>query len=213
MTMSDTNAQEPTMEEILASIRRIISEDDQPQAPAAAAEPEASAPEPPRSEPSRSEPAMAASAMPAPARPAPAPPATAEQGPSPVMDDDVLELTDAVDPPRPQSSKPPYLETVGDLDVFSGSEPSAPPPSKPRATAPAFADEPLIGSYAAEQSAGHFGALARTMAMPKEGRTLEDVVREMLKPMLRDWLDQHLPSIVEARVQAEVERISRRQEY
>ena len=49
--------------------------------------------------------------------------------------------------------------------------------------------------------------------MPKEGRTLEDLVREMLKPILRDWLDQNLSSIVEARVQAEVERISRRQEY
>ena len=70
-----------------------------------------------------------------------------------------------------------------------------------------------MGSYAAETSATHFNALARTVAMPKEGRTLEDVVREMLKPMLRDWLDHNLSAIVEARVQAEVERISRRQEY
>jgi len=39
------------------------------------------------------------------------------------------------------------------------------------------------------------------------------VVRELLRPMLSDWLDRHLTSIVEARVQAEVERIARRHDY
>ena len=184
--MSDTSAQEPTMEEILASIRRIISEDDAPPA-ASAAEPEGAAP----------------------ATPTPSPPIkTAE----PEVEDDVLELTEPVDPPRPEPVRPNYQETVGDLDVFTP-EPAAPPPPRRPPPAPAFADEPLLGSYAAEQSASHFGALARSVAMPKEGRTLEDVVREMLKPMLREWLDHNLPAIVEARVQAEVERISRRQEY
>ena len=180
------------MEEILASIRRIISEDDAP--------PVAAAPEP--------------AAAPAPVHaPEPAPPAPVLAAPPP-PEDDVLELTEPVDaaPPRPEPVKPQkYEETLGDLDVFSIGASSPPPaPSKP---APAFAEEPLVGSYAAEASAGHFGALARTIAMPKEGRTLEDLVREMLKPMLRDWLDQNLSAIVEARVQAEVERISRRQEY
>ncbi len=173
------------MEEILASIRRIISEDDVQ--PAAAAEP-AAAPEP-----------VHAPESPAPVSAAPPP------------EDDVLELTEPVEPEpsRPEPAKPKrYEETLGDLDVFSTQAPS--PAPKP---APAFAEEPLVGSYATEASAGHFGALARTIAMPKEGRTLEDLVREMLKPMLRDWLDQNLSSIVEARVQAEVERISRRQEY
>jgi hypothetical protein len=70
-----------------------------------------------------------------------------------------------------------------------------------------------VGPYAAESSASHFGALARSVTMPKEGRSLEDVVRELLKPMLRDWLDRNLPAIVEARVQAEVERIARRHDY
>ena len=178
------------MEEILASIRRIISEDDAPPAAAAAPEP-------------------AAEPAPAPASP---PPAMAAP---PTPEDDVLELTEPVDPPRPEPARPQayeatkYEETLGDLDVFS-THTASPPPPRP---APAFAEEPLVGSYAAETSAGHFGALARTIAMPKEGRTLEDLVREMLKPMLRDWLDQNLSSIVEARVQAEVERISRRQDY
>jgi cell pole-organizing protein PopZ len=184
--MSDANAQEPTMEEILASIRRIISEDETPQAAA----PEASAPH-------------------ADLEPEPAP-AAMHAAP----DEDVLELTDPVDPPPPPRAEPPpaqkYEETLGDLDVFS--RPGGPPPPAP-AAAPAFEHEPLVGSYAAEASASHFGALARSVAMPREGRTLEDVVRELLKPMLADWLDTHLPGIVEARVQAEVERISRRHDY
>ncbi len=179
------------MEEILASIRRIISEDDAPPAAVSSEPAEAPAPEP-------APPPTAAN--PPPASTAVAPP-----------EDDVLELTEPVDPapPRPEPAKPQkYEETLGDLDVFSiGATPPKPAPVS------TFADEPLVGSYAAEASAGHFGALARTIAMPKEGRTLEDLVREMLKPMLRDWLDQNLSSIVEARVQAEVERISRRQEY
>jgi uncharacterized protein len=191
--MSDTNAQEPTMEEILASIRRIISEDDQPQA-AAAPEPSVQVSPPPAAEPGPEPPPRAA---------------------PPAPEEDVLELTEPMDPPRPEPARPQYHETLGDLDVFSGADHPAPPPPRPAAASPAPSspDEPLVGSYAAEQSAGHFGALARSVAMPREGRTLEDVVREMLKPMLRDWLDQNLPSIVEARVQAEVERISRRQGY
>ncbi len=200
--MSDTNAQEPTMEEILASIRRIISEDDAPAADAA---------------PTQASPVHAVESAPEPtpaAKAAPVPPAPEE---------DVLELTHPVDQPEPARPEPPrveptrvepiraepakprYEETLSDLDVFSNSRP---PPS-----APAFNQEPLVGSYAAEASATHFGALARTVALPREGRTLEDLVREMLKPMLRDWLDHNLPAIVEARVQAEVERISRRQDY
>lgn len=177
--MSETSAQEPTMEEILASIRRIISEDDAPQA--------------------------AAPAEPGPPAAAPEPEAPAKTA-APAPMEDVLELTDPVDPPSPPA-RPTYQETVGDLDVFSPPEPPRPAP------AAAFPEEPLVGSYAAEQSASHFGALARSVAMPKEGRSLEDLIREMLKPLLREWLDTHLPAIVEARVQAEVERISRRQEY
>jgi cell pole-organizing protein PopZ len=46
--------------------------------------------------------------------------------------------------------------------------------------------------------------------MPAEGRTLEDVVRELLRPLLKAWLDEHLPGIVQAAVAEEVERVSRR---
>jgi hypothetical protein len=45
--------------------------------------------------------------------------------------------------------------------------------------------------------------------MPAAGRTLEDVVRELLRPLLKTWLDENLPRIVEAKVAEEVERIAR----
>jgi cell pole-organizing protein PopZ len=47
--------------------------------------------------------------------------------------------------------------------------------------------------------------------MPADGRTLEDVVRELLRPLLKDWLDSNLPQIVQATVDREVERIARGQ--
>ena len=186
--MSDTNAQEPTMEEILASIRRIISEDDAPAA--AEAEPAAVADEPPA--------ALAE-------EPAPPPP------PEPVAieeDDDILELTEPEPAPAP-------AQTMGDIEVFPRSQPEPEPEPEPAPafSAPVFDDaeeDSLISPPAASQAASAFSQLSRTVSMPSEGRSLEDVVREMLRPMLMDWLHTHLSGIVETAVQAEVERISRR---
>jgi len=190
--MTDTNAQEPTMEEILASIRRIISEDDAPAADASATPPAAveAAPEP---------------------EPEPAPEPEMEEEPAfAAEEDDVLELTEPVETPRFEPEPEP-AETVGDLDVFRAAPEPAPAPAPARSApaAPVAREEPLVTGRAAETAASHFGQLAQSIAMPKEGRTLEDVVRELLRPLLKEWLDQHLSSIVEARVQAEVERLSR----
>ena len=180
------------MEEILASIRRIISEDE---APAESEDPAASAaPEEDLDAEPLSPPMVEAAPPPAPAMEAPAPVEAAE-------DEEVLELTDRIEtPPAP-------AETHGDIDVYPvESEPefSPPPPAQPAAT-----EEPLVGRGAAESAASSFGHLAQTLAMPRDGRTLEDVVRELLRPLLKTWLDEHLPGIVQAKVEAEVERIAR----
>jgi cell pole-organizing protein PopZ len=53
-----------------------------------------------------------------------------------------------------------------------------------------------------------FNSPAHTMLM-QNPRTLEDLVREMLKPMLKAWLDDNLPNMVERLVRAEIERVSR----
>jgi hypothetical protein len=166
------------MEEILASIRRIISEDDAP-----APDPEVPAAV------HASEPALHA-LEPAPHASGPEPAAAAE--------DDVLELTDRLDEPAP-------LERLGDLDLMPA---GAPEPA--RAPEPLFSsDETIVSPPAASTAASAFGQLHRQVLMPAEGRSLEDVVRELLRPLLKGWLDEHLPGIVQSAVEAEVDRISR----
>jgi hypothetical protein len=189
--MSDQTSQEPTMEEILASIRRIISEDD---APAADAAPEGEA---------APEPAPAAEAPP----------------PAPEPEEEVLDLVD------PIQAAPPPAETHGDLDVFASPAPApapvaaapepepepvfTPAPAPRLAPTPSFEPERLVGDNAAGAAASAFGSLSAAIAMPKEGRSLEDVTRELLRPLLKAWLDENLPRVVEAAVEQEVQRIAR----
>ena len=152
--MSDQTAPEPTMEEILASIRRIISEDD---APGDGASVEAAHDEPD------------------------------------YADVDEPLSTDADD----------YGEPVYEA------EPPA-PPAPAAATPPApVRDETLVSSRTASAAASAFGELSAAASKPRETRSLEDLAREMLQPMLRQWLDDNLPRIVQAAVRDEVERISR----
>lgn len=195
--MTDQTAQEPTMEEILASIRRIISEDDAPAETAAA--PAASAPEP--------EPAPVESF----AAEAEVSPALMDETPSvqePVAsEDDVLELTDRYEAPAAQS--------IGDLDVEE--VPAEPFPSAFDAASvePAKTYDPLVGESAAASAASAFAGLAASLRRPDapdplpSGPTLDELVRSLLRPMLKDWLDENLPAIVEAQVRKEVERIAR----
>ena len=179
--MSDQTSQEPTMEEILTSIRRIISEDDVPADEGAPAEAE---PEP-----------------------APVEAAAPVFEPEPEEEDDgVLELTERV-------------ETLGDLDVYTptvSEEPAASPHVVPEPEyvpepPPVSANEGLVGAIAASAAASAFGQLSAAIQMPADGRTLEDVVRELLRPLLKQWLDSNLPQIVQATVDREVERIARGQ--
>ena len=70
-------------------------------------------------------------------------------------------------------------------------------------------DDGLVGAVAASAAASAFGQLSRSIQMPADGRTLEDVVRELLRPLLKQWLDENLPDIVQQTVDREVERIAR----
>jgi uncharacterized protein len=192
------------MEEILASIRRIIADDD-------ATKTVQRPPEPPRAE---AQPAPAA-AMPRPRmepefRPAPASGTIDADQPS-----DILDLTESMAAPMPQSnaepnpmSQPaPQFRTIdGNSDIGFDEEPapSAAPPPMPAA-------EPRGQLISGETSAAvdsAFNALAQTVLV-QNARTLEDLVREMLRPMLKTWLDDNLPGLVERLVRAEIERVSR----
>lgn len=146
-------ANEPSMEEILASIRKIIAEDQR--APAAAAEDE--------------QPVALAAA-----------PAMNDDG----ENDDVLELHQAQ----------PVMPT--------------PAPIAPRAPAA----EPPAAGLLSETSAHATGAAFQSLAnavFTQNARTMDDLVKDMLRPMLKSWLDENLPSMVERLVRAEIERVAR----
>jgi cell pole-organizing protein PopZ len=69
-------------------------------------------------------------------------------------------------------------------------------------------DRSLLSNATAAAVDSAFNTLAQTVLV-HNARTLEDLVREMLRPMLKSWLDDNLPSMVERIVKAEIERVSR----
>lgn len=91
-------------------------------------------------------------------------------------------------------------------------EPEYEPEPEPAYAAPAqhaFIDEDRLISQATDEAVGNaFNQLAHTV-LSNNGRTLDDLVKEMLRPMLKVWLDDNLPTIVERMVRAEIERVSR----
>jgi len=199
--MTDQTAQEPTMEEILASIRRIISEDDAPAetAPVAATPESEPAPEP------APEPVAASAVMDEP---------SSMEEPD-ASEEDVLELTEAYEAPA--------AESIGDLDISTPEPfPSAPVAESifTEAPEPPSAPEPggqnLVSDSAAASAASAFAGLASTLSKPEPmaamggtGPTVDELARSLLRPMLKEWLDANLPAIVEAQVRKEVERIAR----
>jgi cell pole-organizing protein PopZ len=184
------------MEDILASIRRILSEDEQPAA-------------------------------------APAPAAAAEE-PAPA-DDDVLKLDESMLVAAPEPEPEPVHDRAALLEAISAPgeplevaparpepepEPEPPPPMPvpmPLATpvaAPAI--DRLIAPEAEASAASSMNSLMRTLDSNRQatgtllyrgGPTLEDMVREEMRPMLKDWLDTNLPPLVERLVRAEIERV------
>jgi cell pole-organizing protein PopZ len=217
---STAKAHEPTMEEILASIRRIIA-DDEPAAEAAPAKPAAEKP--------------AAAAKPA---PAPEPAAAEEAGelnqddidamlasfdapPVPGKDDaeedeDVLELTKpmakAAEPaPAEREFREAENEDAQAEEDLSGWGEVEEAEATPMRSAPAIAhsvEDALLGAEAGAAVSSAFSSLANTI-LAQNARTLDDLVQEMLRPMLKSWLDDNLPTIVERLVRAEIERVSR----
>jgi uncharacterized protein len=91
-------------------------------------------------------------------------------------------------------------------------EPVEDEPGTQDAAKPAARTEPILSERAVEATRGPLEALSRMVVKPDVAGsdTLEGLVRELLKPMLRDWLDANLPQIVEAMVAREITRITGR---
>jgi cell pole-organizing protein PopZ len=218
-------AQEPSMEEILASIRRIIADDDAgkppakaapQQGPAAAPRPAAPPPRPPASAPAA--PAQPAAAAPPAARQkAGAPEGAAPPGDkSPTRETEgILDLTESMAAPPPGASMPAFQTIDSEPDVVF-SDPVVHPEPGPRAIEETRrpqvqgngTERPLLSGATAAAVDSAFNTLAQTVLV-HNARTLEDLVREMLRPMLKAWLDDNLPGLVERIVRAEIERVSR----
>ncbi|MDD3181671.1 MAG: DUF2497 domain-containing protein [Alphaproteobacteria bacterium] len=180
---------EPSMEEILASIRRIIADEKEPEAAESASEPV----EEPK--------------------------------------EDVLELTQLVQDDGTIASvneEPNAIEfdpvPVPDPDLVM-TEASEPAPEPVSALAEPMVKEEadaLLSDLAESAAASSLAALASTVHIEKKAsfagftplgngdKTLEAIIMEMMRPMLKEWLDQNLPPVVERLVQKEVERIARR---
>jgi uncharacterized protein len=202
-------SQEPSMEEILASIRRIIADDDAtkttPPKPVEAVKPvlakPITPPRPPSPMPHVPDPSLAVEAAPAPFEEPPA------VEPSPVEETaDILDLTESMaSSPSPEPMPSPAFRTIdGSFDI--GYEEPADKPAPQRPVSEPVSQLLSTATSAAIDSA--FNSLAQTVLV-QNARTLEDLVREMLRPMLKSWLDDNLPGMVERLVRAEIERVSR----
>jgi cell pole-organizing protein PopZ len=228
---------EPSMEEILASIRRILKEDDTvktapvdldddvlvldqsmiakpadlaavtymplevppPEPPAA---PLQTSPEPlhfssepvPFAEefiPAAAEPYVPAAVELPPAR-------AAEPAPEPAHEPEPPPVLPAYEPlPEPTPPEPPRLEPI----MSDNSQENVQPPHS------------LISDKTTDAAASSIGALVRSMstekavAISRNGVTIEDIVRDEIRPLLKSWLDTHLPSLVERVVRTEIERV------
>lgn len=94
-----------------------------------------------------------------------------------------------------------------DSDVEESTSMAMPAQSKQQSPAPND-DDKLLSEDSNEVVHGAFSALAHTI-LAQNARTLEDLISEMLQPMLKGWLDDNLPSLVERLVKEEIDRVSR----
>jgi cell pole-organizing protein PopZ len=217
-------AKEPTMEEILDSIRRIISEDSggAEATPASEYEPAQAAYEdepeeediafedeevlelsealPDEPEPIYEEPEPAPAYQPQPVAAAPvyeAPEEIYEPEPEPELEPEPVYEPE---PARaPQYAEPAYSENDGEIAF------EEPPMNANSQTTR------LMSSETEQAAASSFGMLANSMLTSSgSSRSLEEVVGDQLRPMLKQWLDENLPSLVEQLVREEIERVSRR---
>lgn len=207
--MANPNAaHEPSMEEILASIRQIISEDSDAAPARADPRPEAR-PRPASESAAAPPPPPSAAAARTPERSPGAPLAT--RGPPRHSEPMSASASDPAHKPageRVNAGPPPIAAPP------QGATPVSQLPAAVTAAAPPHdeqpaADEPkLLSEDSKAAVSGAFGALAHTI-FAQNARTLEDIVGDMLRPMLKGWLDDNLPPLVERLVREEIERVSR----
>ena len=183
----DTDGQEPSMEDILASIRKILSEDTD-------AAPEAA----PAPAPAKAKPAAAARPMPAP-----------EPEPEPM--DDPFGKDDepaAMAPPDPIMAE----EDNHFDEVFELTEAMVAPAGARRNLTHIMSDPTARASTDVLSDLARAILDRRDLAVSARSVTLEGMVREMLRPLLKEWLDRNLPYLIERLVKKEIDVMINRAE-
>ena len=189
MTDPKNAGTDPSMDDILASIRKIIS-DDEARAQAQAATQQTGRPAAVPSDGSR---------LPGADR------------------DDVLLLTDLIEEPRSETVPPPIpLPRIDPARAAEMPQPSV-EPARP-------VESSLVGGSIAASTSSAFSRLSQAVqdsvpqpaaeepgpAVGNSGKTVEDLVKEALRPILKEWLDRNLPQLVERYVEREIVRLTRR---
>ena len=104
------------------------------------------------------------------------------------------------DAPLPEDE----AEESDEVDVLELNEPLAPPVD----LGPPLLDEGIAGH--SREALEQLSTIAATIPAAPQVNPLEDMVREMLKPILKQWLDEHLPQMVDEHVKREITRITGR---
>jgi cell pole-organizing protein PopZ len=194
--------QEPSIEEILESIRQIISEDGEDEA----------------------KPVIDTSIDFVPAAPPPVTPSNLSLTPEKKSEPPAVPLTLT---PQQQPADKPFEAPLDLTDKIVPVTPvvAAPPPPPPASVSIEMMDSPmtdkdkssLISAEAATSATDQLAKLLATNVAVEAEKTvapgkvtLEDMTRDLMRPLIKTWLDQNLPGIVEKIVQKEVEKLSRR---
>jgi len=119
--------------------------------------------------------------------------------------------------PLPELVQPEAVPALAAIPALAAEPPFVAPAPAPLLEPAAVLPAPeLVAPAAAAAAAASVGQLVRAVtqergsAISRGGPTIEDVVREEVRPMLKEWLDNHLPGIVERAVRAEIERVVNR---
>jgi cell pole-organizing protein PopZ len=266
MAQAGSAQREPSMEEILASIRRIIEDSDTGRKPGeveagpvpretAGGEGSASEPARPEAAPARGEGAVIeVDAFRAELR-APAAPASEPRKPVTLAEVQAQIAADArkragegtpaaeiaAPAAEPARENPPAAVATGELEWTAPAPSASPIPAEseeqamaaapsddtapagrvlpasapedaakavPAAVESAVARPTIISEHASRQVAAAFGELSEAFAA-RSKKTFDEMAEEMMRPMLQDWLDNNLPTLVERLVREEIERVAR----
>ena len=235
MSEEEQTEEEPSIEEILDSIRQIISEDEEMEEEDAAAPEEADSveeaspepaaePEPIEEEPEAEAEPLDQSAIDDMDFDTPAPEPVEEEPEAEAEEEDVLELTElvnsednSIDIDMVEGDEVKEAEPSSGTDSEPVEEPEPEPMPEPEPepiSEPAVEPEPdgesLLTAAAETAAMSAVSDLVRKTAVVNSSLTLEDIVRTELNPLLREWLDKHLPTVIERLVKEELERVSKR---